>query len=569
MSAPQGLFYWNGVRAQLSASYSLTAGVLPSICTMMIAPQQSNFAADGTLAIVYGGTRIEFPDCCVGDVQLTRDNSGREMWALHILDGRWKWGYGTISGFYNRRDKDDKIEKIDPTSAKHARELADLLFEAMGVKKADTSVLPKDAFPLKDWDYDNAASELESLLEEFGCRVTYGPKGYVKVDRVGVGQQLPKDGMLDDSLGIDPAERPDELEFVGGKNLYNWSFDLKPVGKDVDGEWREINELSYKPNGGWQITDQPDFMRVDEGQQFSRNRDLARETVYRCWQIDLSKKKPLTIYGHKVEELRQILPITDRQVIKASFVGQKERHQELPAWVWGQFYTCKEFNRNNIETMVGDVKDDLRSLYTEGFSINTELGIVTFSGTMYRANPKYPANLQADPLILPDIKLRVAVGIRDKDTRGWIHEKVTRKLPGGKRGTKPKTIKKSDLEFKKWTEKGAEKTNKEEFEAMAMFYLDAEELRLALNTPGTRTYAGFVPITPDGAIAQIRYWVSDDGRAYTQASRNTERPGLGLTYNEKRFYQRSASIVKEYRDWTEGIKAAQAAGRMRGVREQV
>ncbi len=530
MTAPAGRFYWNGVEALLSASFTLSHGVSPSTATLYIAPQGDTISPWGDLLLEYGGTSLYFPDCVITECNLIVERDGRRYLALNILDGRWRWQYSKISGRYNHREPDEKITK---GTKKSARELGKLLFEAMGVRRADVGALPNNAFPLKDWDYDRADLELSSLCSEFGCRVIYGPGDFVGVAVEGIGDLLPlNDAVLDNSLGIAAVDRPEWLVFVGAKDQYQWDFELEGVGKEPDGEIKLIDDLSYAPQGGWIAGDEPDWEIIKN----LRHRELAQECIYKMYRI----KTPEKIFDVKIKNLEQILPLFNHQVQKAHFSGEQKIESELEPWIYGLWWPGNEDNENSGDRITGNLKVDLRQLYTEGFSVDVEHGIVIFSGTTWYQDAEFRHEEAR-------LKLRIAVGIRDPITGGWIHREVKRKLPGDGSGTK--YIKREDIAYKQWYdfETNKKKNNlkgDDGFEAAAKYYLDVEERLLNLRTPGSATWAGFMPIRPDGAIQQVRWQVDDEGYATTQASRNTENPGYGVSNKDRVFFNRQIEAAQ-------------------------
>ena len=59
--APQGLFYFAGIRALLSGSFTLTPGISPSVATLTIPPQPNAILRAGSLVLTYGATQLVFP----------------------------------------------------------------------------------------------------------------------------------------------------------------------------------------------------------------------------------------------------------------------------------------------------------------------------------------------------------------------------------------------------------------------------------------------------------------------------------------------------------------------------
>ncbi len=147
------------------------------------------------------------------------------------------------------------------------QELAELYLNAMGEVDYDISELPDDTRPPVDHDYDNPAEALAALCESLGCRIVLQLDNTVKLVRSGAGAGLPAEFLLEDSLTIDLPEKPDKIAVVCGPSLYQVDFPLEAVGLDRDttsggdptDTIKPIDELSYKPSGGWGQIDLPLF----------------------------------------------------------------------------------------------------------------------------------------------------------------------------------------------------------------------------------------------------------------------------------------------------------------------
>lgn len=546
---PQGLFKFGGLRGLCSASMTLSLGTSPNVATMYIAPQNlSTVPSNDTLYLTYDGGGISFPDCLVTDVNFEVRPDGFEVWMLSIADCRWRWQYPVISGEYNIR-RDD--QNINPLTTKSARELARLLMAKLDFPNADVSKVPNDAFPETHWEYTRVDSALPDLLEPLGLRVRLLPGNRVSVVEVGKGASLPTQGRLSSGITVKPPERPDSLVFVAGRSMWQHDFKLWAVGRDLDGSWKKIDDLDYKPQLGWEYFD------VDRGHQIadSRAMKLAKDTVFKCYSIALPFKLPTSANPKDDVEIAfgegwRILPMGERQLQKAKFIENADpNHEEtLQPWIYGQYFAEGAATVNNTEKLqelTGDVESFPNTLYVKGFSFDNNTGLVTFDEPVRKVikNPNGPGNLYKPA----ELWLRVSCPLRDPDTRQFYHYEVERKLPGRKLGTAPKYIVKDDIAanaYYAWVN-GAAKAigNLPKVLAYAQHYLDAEQAALQTDSPEKAAYGGFRDIAIDGAIQQVTWAVAEGGFATTVAARNNEIPIYSPTFLEKRLNQQGRAVA--------------------------
>src|SRR4029078_12160892 len=103
-------------------------GVTPGVCTIDVVPQLAVPDQVGTLRIAFGPGRITLTECVVAFALVRRGPDGMVV-GLSLLDRRWKWKYGTISGRFNLRSR---AGVLDPETERTPQELATLLLRAMG-----------------------------------------------------------------------------------------------------------------------------------------------------------------------------------------------------------------------------------------------------------------------------------------------------------------------------------------------------------------------------------------------------------------------------------------------------
>lgn len=551
MAAPQGLFYFAGIQALLSANFTITPGITPSTATLYIPPQPGKILRGGPLLLTYGGVELTFPDCRADQIAIEIDREGREIWALTVLDRRWKWKFaGRISGYYNVRRGEKLIEDTEKTP----RQLATLCLKAMGERRYSVDQLPNDSRPEIEWDYELPSQALAQLCDSLGCQVVLRLDDRVSIERIGRGRKLPRGlDVLAGSQEFDPPERPDSLVFAAGRTRWQADLELEAVGQDVDGEIKPIDQLSYTPQNprvpgnaqagprSWRFSDPPHFNQISQG----KARELAKATVFRWYRIktpfDLPKER-------EIEELNRILPVEDKQVEKHEVLNEL---QPRPAWVYGKWWGGFEDARPVVDEIEHDLRNKPKGLYTRGFALDTQNGIVKFNEAVYllkRADKFGGPGPAFGWLVLPaDLRLRTAVSLRDKKTWGWIREEVRRTRSGRKSGTLPRYIRRDDIALSTYFdhESARQIDNMQEVRKAADHYLDITEREYQLSAPGSVSYAGFKPIGVDGAIQQVTWTVDTQGYATTRISRNKEEVVLAPTYKERRFLERLQGVLKE------------------------
>lgn len=274
MAEVHGVPIWPGVVSPASFYYTLSHGISPGVAILTTLPQDSAPAMVGTLVFTDGvHGAVSLPDCKVSKITSRRSGNGT-VWTLEIYDRRWKWNTGQITGTYNQIDRNNKLL---PWCVRSPEELAVLCLQAMG-ETGYTIDLPggltkQDGLDfiarlglnsdiggltqqfgtntVINWEQENPAVALASLCEQFGRRVIYRwSTNSVLIARPGIGLTLPTDGSIaTDSPAIDVPERPDGVAAVGSPTRFQVELLLEPVGEEWNGRYRELDALSYTPQG--------------------------------------------------------------------------------------------------------------------------------------------------------------------------------------------------------------------------------------------------------------------------------------------------------------------------------
>jgi hypothetical protein len=80
-------------------------------------------------------------------------------------------------------------------------------------------------------------------------------------------------------------------------------------------------------------------------------------------------------------------------------------------------------------------------------------------------------------------------------------------------------------------------TPKADLDQQGLYYAQGASLKYETVGADDATYAGLVPISPDGAIREVGWQVGLNG-CFTQASRNSETIPYLPTYNQRRMFEK-------------------------------
>ncbi len=593
-----GVMSFPGINQIINGSYSLIHGISPGVAQLTIAPQENFIGASGDLIIVYADVRIVLPDSKLDKHSFQRTQGGL-TWRLDILDRRWKWRFPTISGMYNLRDDGNKLIK---DTEKTPQQLAKILLEEMGEKGFEVDKLPNQTRPLVEWDFTNAANALATLCDSLGCRVVLHIDNTVIIEKLGKGAKLPISNVsISDNTGsIDPPEKPGKLKAVGGLTRHQVDFNMFPVGLDVDGTIKPIEELSYAPGEkiaggevvkGWPGVD-PEYP-FDDDFEISLEAELAKTTVFRWYRIEindhtlerfeenqqsgfsdlrlsqvftgqLSGKFNAGPWKGELKTLDQILPLQNAQVDTRIENGVEV--PKLPE-IWGVWFGGELGSDGNITDdflPYEKTKDDTpEAFYERPFELDTKKGLVKFTEPLYSylINP----NTQKQIAVSAKLAIRLAVTFKDEKTRAVQRFELERKI--GPDDTKAQIIKRPEIVFQRRMQFSFMETlkqsnvildNEEDVKKEANFYLDITEKTLnEVKQPQSIGYNGIVPIDVDGAIHQVTWSVGPSG-AKTRASFNEEQEDEVRPYRLRREFERQPSELIAIKTRVERLRKEEA-----------
>jgi hypothetical protein len=546
----QALLRFPGISGVIRWTFTLSHGISPSVCSVDVVPQANLPAEMGTLQILFGGVRMQFRDCLIDSAKVRRSLTGQIV-GLAILDRRWKWKFGEISGRYNLRLNDGKI---DATTEKTPHELATLLLRAMGESAFSVGELPNVARPEVDWNYANPAHELAALAESLGCRVVLGIDNRVSLRRIGVGALLPNVGaQRSEDFGFDPPTRPDSIKLIGGPTRFQTKFRLEAVGEDSDGAIRPIDELKYKPAGGWgSESGHGTFTNILNADDRTR----AQRSVFRWYRIastaETDQRDRFTIPGidKPIERRWQLLPLETGLV--ATYRDDDGTERPRPAVVEGIYWLQFNDGRNT---------PSIRR-YDGAFTINAAAGIVEFFLPVTKLELDSGNNRIHAPA---ELYLTIAHGVKAVDARLALRFTHERRLPGRRLGTGPHLIHREDVvrtvigNYQGRTPRSVT-DNSQRLISEAAAALDAAQAEFKTLQTAEIEYAGIVPIAPDGAIQQVVWNGSLEGGT-TKASRNHESSLVVPSHKERRAAEKQRGAPADERRNAERTERRLRGGR--------
>lgn len=544
------------IQGVMNASFSLSRGEGPSACTITTPPVPSLDGRQGTLYLSDGFRSISFKQCVVGSFWPT--SSEGVLWRVAILDRRWKWQFGQISGEYNIWKAGERVLARE----KNARELVKLVFAACGETDFDVSRVPTDAYPHVAWDMTKPSVALAALLQELNLFVTLSVQDRAVVYPDGVGMSLPSLPYKSFGTGLSLSNIPDSLGVTSAPFAWQFDLELEPVGLDraEDGEdpIKPINELSYTPAGGWGKAVPPPHGKFLPPQiPDKRDRDLAIDTVWKWYRAKVPAGN-LFNADIAVEELAQILPLLDYQLGREVVDESTQEKARKKPQVYGRFFDRGGTGSNNASTLESNLLTAAgkKQIYKGSFQIDNERGVVKFADTvfLFDSEEREDPNKNYAPA---ELRLRVAINFRDKDTHAAWRQFVKEDLKGVRRGTQTLWIPREDV-HPEWASKqdgSGDYENTEAVEAALRRYLAAEKQRLIGRLPENATYPYLVPFAPDGRIATVTFAIDGEGLISTTVSKDGDQLGPIATIKERRDRLLMQHAVAEEKRRNEAKKA--------------
>lgn len=267
MSERHGVASYPGIIGVISTTYTNSHGITPGqvrlVCQMQ---NMANVPNIGDCIITDGIGAIPIPGCRI--TQIVQSDSPPWTLSLFLEDRRWRWtDFGIIAGVYNQPDPRGKFI---PWTIRSPHELAEACLSAMnevdytlnlppGLDRAFGlgvedwlqvgQVFPQTGTnPPVNWDAEVPAHVLQRLAELFGCHIIYDViNNRVLITPIGTGAILPDGHIARFGPSIKSVAIPDGIMVVGAPTKYQARLATEAVGKEWDGTFQPIDQLSYAP----------------------------------------------------------------------------------------------------------------------------------------------------------------------------------------------------------------------------------------------------------------------------------------------------------------------------------
>ncbi len=489
-----------GILSPIAASFTLSRGVLPSICTFICLPQDNFDPGPGTLTFTQGSTTVQFPGCIVESANLRKwRDGGRWRWAVQICDRRWAWAGRTISGTYNVRLSNGRVQE---TSRRSAQQLAVLLLNALGEFSFDVSRVPANVYPPANWDGSTAREELAKLCEYICCEVVLGTNNQVSIWPKGVGFEAPTNNAQRHSrFRFRPRRVPATVRLIGGPDLYQSKLLLEAIAKDGS-EHKRFDETSYTS----ELTMSDESPWSFPGITDDADRADAFETMYRWFRIYRQAEGGFTPGGCSVNvtEVGQFLPLRQTLLESVTDIDGDERDQL--ATLEGDFWSYSDTPENQEEKR-----------YTGRWVIIRDWGIVQTDYPVLKLDDNYKPEE-------PSLYLTASYRVRDADGGYARLEQSAAAAGTGELVLERPELFQTFRSVYEGTSRTSVVNNLDAVLPEATAYLALFANQFTDPWSYEMEYAGVQPVSPDGRIAQVKWqwWVTPERPTTTLVSVNDE-----------------------------------------------
>ncbi len=512
-------------------TYTLELGSSPGVARIS-APSDFGRVNDvGPLELHFRRTMLRLNECRL--VAPVSPSSTTEAPAVNwtVEDRRWKWQYGdALDGDYNRELKNGKLVR-----EKSPRELAQIIFAALGESDANVSALPSKPRPPRFWRAAGPREELDRLCQEFDCAPGYNPwtdKAYIV--KLGKGTAPPRGEAHKSRADAKTSPPiPDAIEITGGNTLYQSALELgDSLALEVDGTYVSAETVSYKPPGGWMpfvLGGKTYFANlnttyVDKATgRTLYHRDLAEASVFRCFRITgqvAGGFSPLELKGtdYEPKSLKDLGPFTGTVLDKDPLTGAR-----MPAYVRGVYLDPKSLGNRNTQP---------GTRYDGSVSINNDLRIVTFDKPIFKLTVT-PIGIIAE--VADDMELVAAYEVTSEGVP--LYYSRTSKLRGKTYGAgnfreSVDSIVREVIE-KTASASGKATDNKTDCHKQADYYLDELRTKFVKRPASQIAYSGILKFVPDGLLRSVTWSFSTTSTPETTVAWDCERSHYITPWEQK------------------------------------
>ena len=458
-------------------------GTKPGVARVRLVHNQNLNLSAGTLSIGAGGTANfagMIPD--LSTIRWEHRPHGKREFRVKLYDRRHGWRGKRVGGNYNRRFRDNTV---DPEGEKKTSELADLALEAAGESSPGSSA--PTTYPRAEWDSTNTADALDGLSRVLPLHVVRKSNDAYSMIPTGTGESLPATATRIVPNWLARADGgPETIRVRCGPTWFQCGLELECVGVRADGKYVPLDDLPYKPSGGWADEWPLFFSGVDQAQ-----RGFAFKSVYRVYRVKVPQELPFdyTLYD------RSDLLLDDYCVVFG------EKHQP-EAVVLGDYYPYTDHYENTTNC----------PLHSAGFVLDKELRAVRFD---------YPVWKAGSCVECADLRLYTGFHLRDHDTKEILHDTFTVSRSGGSGDqiVELPFLWRARSYYAQGCEDGTSNDNKTKLESEAQTYLNAWKDHWDKSRDKRfMAYAGVENIGLSGNIAEVSWRVGRGLTPTTEAS---------------------------------------------------
>lgn len=531
---------FTGVVTEIEVDYSQTLGFQPDIAVLRILPQGTNIPAQGTLTFTWGIATLTLPNCVVDLASVRVQGQGKHV-ILKVWDRRERWkNAAPISGEYNVIRVGNRLRE------KNLRELGEILLDALGETSADVSALPTTEYPFVSWECESVTEVAEALLREYGYSIALGfGSEVVTVVKLGTGASLPTTGIFVGSDTFDPKLVPRYVRSCFGQSVAQCRLKLEAVGiEPATGRWELIDDLSYKPAGGWELVAPLSLPALVTDADYFYHSGYVRRAYRVSGFADGTWNLPDG--SGSVAGLADILPLFNR-LLETETIRTDEAY--APFRVWGKLQQEERQKGNPLEPIIFTTTV-CEEVVGRGIEFDGENGLIIFNEpAFYVEGGGYKA---------ADLWLECTIRVRNQTNFAWNHyEKDVEVDATGlgyatiKHKQRAETIVGYDCSEEYPHAVTGTTTNQAALDAIAAATATAVAGMYASSASVHRVYnQPNLSLRCDGAIVQIRHIMTEGEREHpvnrTIASRFVEADRGIFTRDERTAHVQALSSSKKF-----------------------
>jgi hypothetical protein len=497
----------------------LTRSVSPSAFTLYVRPQDGLDVGVQTLALGTDDSALHLSGCILSTAYVRKHwDQKSPLWSLYGFDRRWRWRFYYASGDYNRRKPDGRL---DTATQKSPGELATLLGTTLG-ETIDVSRMPTGVFPRALWSNQRADLALQQLCDYVACDVVLNPiSDGVEIWPLGTGQNTPTDltEILPKYRYVPRSNIPSRIEVHGGDSLYQTKLQLKAVARNQNGDQKLLTNWEALSSSA--IATQSPFSFPDIAN--TTNRENAYECYMREFRVTGQQSGALAVPNC------QVAVSSIEQYILNDYLLDNEKDIEgfsrsLPYYIDGDYWAYTDLP-NNTSSM----------RFTGGSQLFKDRRLVKTAFPVFKLSS---SGAYAEPALYLTTSYKV------QDTNRQTAHIVRSGNVGGAGGAL--VLKRPEIfaTYSSSTLPGSQASTEAQANQEADQYVQIFQQKFSNPMASEITYAGFVPGTLDGNVAQATWQIHPSRGIETKVCEGEELDIFSVGLNERRRRQALDRLVE-------------------------